>query len=57
MLDEFYDERSWIDSLNISPKHLKKTDAGWNGYENPRPPSDPPNGPFGGGVSFGPRFG
>jgi hypothetical protein len=40
-------------TLNIIPKQLT-TDAGWNGYDNPRPPSDPPNGPF---AAFGHRFG
>ena len=47
MPDSFHDERSWIDSLKISPRHLKnKAHIAWNGYDDPRPPFDFPNGPL-----------
>jgi hypothetical protein len=48
MLDNFHDKRSWINSLKVSPRHLKnKTHAARDDHNNPGPSFDFSNSPFG----------
>ena len=47
MLNNFHDERSWINSLKISPRHLQnKAHTARNDHNNPRPPFNFSNDPF-----------